>query len=739
VIAIPGESTIAYRQFIIDAFEKISPQGVPPFGSLLLAIIATNANGLQSIDAVKKILLQALGEYEHTVVTEAINFLNLLASLPQQYKEGKKRIFVLQVIFEDCHNILSQKVSAALYNNLLTIKNSTATVTAKKEFHHGKFHRDFRTISLLNTKFSNTNEIIEKIASLPAIPDDIDIADNNNSNEPVEISFIDALTENNKTFTVGSLVKRIWSGLNIPTHSTLPSQQPLGGVSDLTNKGDFDKLLISEFANDDISFMSRLANNEALYIHREIPPASNNLQRIILIDVSLKNWGTPKTIAFAVMLAIAKHPKTNIQCSAFVVGDTFHPVGIDSIDAIINGLLLLEGTAHCANGIAEFFKKHPAKDNEEIFLITESSAQKYPKMQWAMQEYKAINYWIYTDVEGNIDVYKKQQNSKKHIQHITLPLKDIWAARKKDTPIESKFTQSSYPLLLRNSVNNKGIFSTSDGEIFQVTGDKNLLRLYEKSVNFSSKGWDIAYSGLPFVNGEIEIGVLDNGNHIVLLFNPPNREITLLNISTGDKKIVTFKEWRPSSRVSFVFSNQQFFHKGIVDVWSISPDGKIEKTTLTDESIFSNRGNKLKALKIKYAQTQNTFKNINAVFINQVGNLVFNIHELLLNQGNHFKLDKTAFLKHEVVARWESDAFIFPDGSVIEVDKAGIIILKSSDISIPRIYMSSVLNASLGVATEDVFSGNNYYNRSLKNISTSEFNFKYIKRFIGQIQQNSIR
>ena len=43
----------------------------------------------------------------------------------------------------------------------------------------------------------------------------------------------------------------------------------------MTNKGDFHRMLLSEFANEDDVFINRVANNEALYIQREIPPEEN--------------------------------------------------------------------------------------------------------------------------------------------------------------------------------------------------------------------------------------------------------------------------------------------------------------------------------------------------------------------------------------------------------------------------------------------------------------------------------
>jgi preprotein translocase subunit SecB len=47
-------------------------------------------------------------------------------------------------------------------------------------------------------------------------------------------------------------------------------EQPIGGISDMTNKGDFNRMLL-EFANEDEVFMNRVANNEALYIQRNTP------------------------------------------------------------------------------------------------------------------------------------------------------------------------------------------------------------------------------------------------------------------------------------------------------------------------------------------------------------------------------------------------------------------------------------------------------------------------------------
>lgn len=418
-IAIPNGSTIAYRKYAFEVLHFLTPQGIPSWGSLLLAIIGTNGKTqMEEFFSLKDMQTNPYG-------AEAANFLRVLNDLPDTYKKGKNRLLVFQAIFKDCHNIMGVKKAKILLSS-----------TPLKEIHvpkvpitSARYVYDFRTIAALDRKFKKPEDIIEQILNLPRIDEAI-VTENEQA--PKTADFVAQLIDNDKGFKVGALVKRIWSGLNIPLHSKLPSQQPLGGVSDLTNKGDFDKLLISEFANDDLVLLSRLANDEALYIQREIPPQHQNRQRIILIDTSLKNWGTPKIVAFATMLAIAKHPKTDIPCEAFVIGSTCHPIDITTAQGLIDGLQMLEPVLDASKGLEAFIKASKDQKNQEIFVVTSLETLREANMLRAVQDYgAAIAYWIYTDAKGNIDVYKKQQNGKKHLQHLLLPLKDLWGKTEK--------------------------------------------------------------------------------------------------------------------------------------------------------------------------------------------------------------------------------------------------------------------------------------------------------------------
>ncbi|GAA3519125.1 hypothetical protein GCM10022393_36610 [Aquimarina addita] len=705
VLAIPDGNTIAYKELIVQTLDKLSLQGIPPFGALIMAIIATNATGKTDIKKIAEI-----GDTKRHF-SDAYAFLSVLTALPETYKTGEKRVQVLQAIFEECHNSISHKKSQQILMDYKLKRYNSYKLSEKAVFNQSNFSKDLQVISLLYRKYTSAQQIIDKIVALPELEESILLEKGQHAGKE-DSDLVSQLIEDDHTFQVGSLIKRIWGGLHIPIHNAQPSQQSLGGVSDLTNKGEFDQLLISEYANDDLIFLSRLANLEALYMQREAPPTDTDQPRIILIDISLKNWGTPKTVAFAIMLAIAKHPKAVIDCEVFAIGATYYPIQINTIDAIIEALQLLDGSLNAANGLAEFFEKNPKYKNREIFVITETSTLKQSAMFKVANEYQSvIKYWIHTDGDGGIDLYRKQKNSKKHIQHLQLPLQQLWKKKKKRLPIHKKeLSITAYPILFRNSQKIKKFLQAQNGEIFIVTGERLLLRFFDKSAKVYEKGWEVMYENLPIIAGEFEIGLLEDGSYVLLIFDPQHRKITILNINTGHKSTTVFKEWKSTTWNNFIFRGQKFHHTNNKGSWSIDTEGVIKSSAVNLQQVYKDRSKELAAVAKTHSYANSIFKNVKTLFINQDDKLVFNVHQLYLNQGNHIKIDTTYSLQHKITAKQQDvGRYVFNDHSEIEIKRSGMIILRSSSSDIPDIYIPSLLNASLGAATKNKFAGNNYY------------------------------
>lgn len=686
VLAIPTGNTIAYKPLIFDIIEKISVQGLPPFGSLLLAVIATNPSAAEDIGHIDKIFrtLTAQLPQSKQFLDEVLEMMQILSVLPQTYKTGNMRVLMLQTLFNNCHNIYSLKDSKSIFNDLKGNGQLNLNIALKQGFNSNVYQKEFRTFALLKKRFPDAKTIIERMAGLPTLPEET--LQLEESPELPSKYFVQELIDESKTFHVGSLIKSIWSGLHIPYHLSLPSEQPMGGVSDITNKGDFGRLLISEFANDDLLFLSRLANNEALYLNREIPPASNQQERIILIDVSIKNWGTPKNIAFAIALAIAKHPKTNITCRIFVVGNAYREIYIHNIDAIIAGLQILEGCLHPAQGLEKFCKEQVKDKNHEIFLISATETLQLPSMLKTLADlHEYFTYWIYTDNLGEINVYKKQQKGKKHVQYMKLALAELWN-KEKPTPVPSPpvpKVAAQYPILFPSTMNPKRILSTHDGTVFQITQNRDLLKL-RNIADKHNKGWELVYENLPFISGEFEIGLTSTGVYLLLAFNAQNRELHLLNLSTGEKKSAHFKGWKHSS-YNFIFYQDCFYYlyDHSIKHWKIELGKELEinlqegvPTEL--KAACQQRKEKQEQLARVIQSTAGVLRNLKQVFINEQNELVFNNHKLCINPQICMQLLHSYATKKVFEARASSKTeFTFPNGSTVSVSRSGMLILKS--------------------------------------------------------------
>lgn len=767
VLAIPKANTIAYRALVLEILDVLAPQGFPSFGSMLLALIATNPTGKEDINTVVAVVSQKLKnnavDFERLSLLQgdAVSFLGLLHELPPQYKKGKGRVLLLQTIFQKCHHrcsvLDSKNILAHHHLGVYTFEHLGLMATGK-----APWYNDFRTIALLNRRFPTVRSIVERIEGLPEFnTDDLDWKDEINATTvPVESGdFIEELIENQYTFQVGALIKRIWSGLSIPVHSMLPSQQPLGGVSDLTNKGDFDRLLISEFANDDLVFLSRLANNEALFLHREIPPMKNNFERYFLIDVSLKSWGNPKAIAFAIAIALAKHPKNNYQCRLFCIGNHFVEVRIDSLDTIITSLMVLEGTLSPKVGLNAFFTEFPKKETVETFFITEATTFNALETTHLLSEHRgSIDYWIYTDALGNIDVYKQLTKNRKHVQHFELPLQTLWERKnsKNKTAEPTSFelpNADGYPILFKIISNNAYPFVMEDGEVFQIS-QANVFRFYNKAVDKKHVGWELVYENLPIKSDMVAMGQSIDGAYLVLLFEQHSKTIYLVNISKGDTCKIPLNEWDFSWKNSFFFFEGKFriFHQTLakgkhievdfknqaVDMKPVSELGRNAKGETMEE--YYQRGLvDFKNTRVAYnIKRGSILKNINRVYINTNGSLVFNSHELAWKNQQHFTLNVTAYMSVEQEALHENERFVFQDGSKVFIHKSGMILLKSSRADLPMIYVPSALDVSLGLATSDHFAGNEYYYKAKQtntNTKIAPFDFwrQYINEFINTI------
>jgi len=104
---------------------------------------------------------------------------------------------------------------------------------------------------------------------------------------------------------IARIAHQLLAAIHLPRSLSDREDLPVGGVSDISNRGPLDRLLLSELAHDDVTLALRIALNEALYLRRETPPRSPPRRRAVLIDAGIRLWGVPRVFATAVALSLA--------------------------------------------------------------------------------------------------------------------------------------------------------------------------------------------------------------------------------------------------------------------------------------------------------------------------------------------------------------------------------------------------------------------------------------------------
>uniref|UniRef100_UPI00404A2532 ribosomal protein L7/L12 n=1 Tax=Flavobacterium sp. TaxID=239 RepID=UPI00404A2532 len=773
-------STIAYGNYVVEVLDLLSDVSIPPFGSLLLAISATNPNGAATLDSLHKFakskeIVSSFPNNNLYRTGAAIDFLKLLASLPEPLKTGGNRILLFKTIFEKCPNRVGSEVAKRIIRDFKNEPAEYFYANNSIAFNEANFVKDFRTIALLKHTFPTKESILKALDALP--DDEIDSGLEAVVSQPLEskksIDFVEELVQEQQTFHVGSLIQRIWSGLNIPFHHNVPSQQPIGGVSDLTNKGDFDKLLLSEFANDDMVFMSRLANNEALYIQREIPPQDNKKIRILLLDVSLKNWGNPKIVAFATALAIAKHPKTDIECLLYVYGNQYVPVKINSVTEVGKSLQQLSTDLDGSEGLQKFFNDEfqMFKDVELFLLTQEESFESINFAKVVNEHFDKINFIITTDASGIIDTFKIKNKTRNFIKRIQLPLEELW--RKKpvfQTRVFKAKNQGEVPILFPVERSYKNIFHFEDA--FYLYTNTNLFIFNDEEP--MSKGFTKFASNIPFTMGQFTL-FRDKKDHLFLVnwieedkslhyYDLKEKTTTTKGISINSDQdlklfskdqslyfydnymcyeindnhdcIVTTNQELKDYYESYWMDNDQFV-SGFKYTKAYGVIKRCQKIQIDiTQKLHINRYYLNDDLFLKYRQSSLDkfldFEPIARLILKRAGNqkiAVINFIKTNFNFGLKECKEIVDESNSEIVANLtQNEAFKFKTaledlGAICYIETThflskdgssisnnnGILVLESSNSDIPKMYIPLVMGIPTAFATDAVFAGNQHF------------------------------
>lgn len=756
---VPNLGTISYRAYLIEILKELTDPGFPPFGSLLLVLYAVQENYL-NLDTIFLHINKAENKLPKRITDDMINaskFLGHLKELKPSLKKRQNKIILLKTIFKNSHNQLSEGNSKLIIK--IFERNPTRLSDSANHFkiNLSIIDRDFKTLALLHDRFPTVDAIVNAMFINADIPDLEDEVVEEETTVETNKDFIQELIEEPKTFQVGSLIKRIWSGLKIPMRHLSPGEQPIGGVSDMTNKGDFSRMLLSEFANEDEVFMNRVANNEALYIQREIPPEENIFERIILIDTSLKNWGTPKVLAFASAIAVIKHPKAHSECKVFTVGQNIVQISLDKLDEVIDHLNEVSPILEVSQALEQFFNEEHTEKDLEVFFITNQENLNNQKLQKVIHENRnRLKFLVTTSAEGELNFYKHHKGTRKHVQKILLPLKELWANPPKNKQQENQNLGSvrkievplNYPLLFPMPTNKIESFLL-EGEFIILSSKKQLLKTY-LSDNYYNKnyydqynihrGCEVLFEDISVKpRGQFALAKNRQQHYILCQYQKDKKLISKLNLNTGEYSETNVSLTISLSDAKLTYFNKKFYlwKEDAERVEEINIDGNIFLESVKNNKEIQKNYNKV-AIELKRLFTYHDDKilsNYNRIGISKSFNVVISQFELHKTDESSLRLYRN---KDQILAHSQKfkNKFIFSEGSEIIADPRGILTFKSANNLIPVFYLATTTDGFLAISSDTEFGGSEYYlpeTTLLKIKTVDQMESDYLEPFIHQI------
>ena len=158
--------------------------------------------------------------------------------------------------------------------------------------------------------------------------------------------------------------------------------------------------------------MARLVNNEALYFQREQPPENPKTQRIILMDTTLKMWGTARVFAIAAGLACAQQNKHSELLQAYTLGGTKSTaVSLSSKHGIIQALEQLDHALHCGKALEEVVQSIPTVAKNEFIFITHARLLHSAAFYASLSAVKALLSFIITVTDSGELIVNAEQGS----------------------------------------------------------------------------------------------------------------------------------------------------------------------------------------------------------------------------------------------------------------------------------------------------------------------------------------
>ena len=558
--------TIAFRQEVEAVLRRLAPEGLPPFGAVALVLSACRDNWLESAE--RQAIVDHAGAFAgmgigglgtekvkgaqlvfRRVIREIddlVQGLDVVAALPAHLREGvEAKALLAEVVFEQQPNRMSPDDSALI---ITALDEGVHPDTLRPRLCSEQSLSQFATeVEGLAPGLKRVNADLLARRAKTGIDAPVKAVSEKLAPPLLARQLILSLRNDATLGGVARLAADLMAAVSVPRRLHARDELPMGGVSDLSNRGSFDRLLVSELAHDDLTLAVRVAMNEALYLRREAPPRQPPNRRTILIDTGIRMWGVPRVFATAVALAmVATHdPRAELHVHHTTIK------GIEKVDLTSKAgleahLARLQPAPHPGLSLQAFQKtlgELPGIDTDAI-LITHPDALEDPEFLHAFRSLEHQSIYVATvDLDGSFRLLVLSKAGQKPVREARLSLDQILGGEPRGSaPLKSTvslatpsgqsdlpalFYLERFPFYLPHVAKPSRMLGTENHGMFCVTRDSRLLRWQD-----SNRGAEQLTMEIP--GGLLHLLTLDDLNNEVRVVTGhrrgPNLEITSVNL-----------------------------------------------------------------------------------------------------------------------------------------------------------------------------------------------------------------
>lgn len=495
VIVWPNDRTIAFREEVRAVLQQLAPRGLPPFDCIVL-LLAACRNDWESLPQFLPRMQFRSGDGRLATIVDR---LRVVTELPAPLRTRLEAKTVLaEIVFEDTTPWIGPDEAAMVLEELDTFEPGETirrdVTLSRQEILDVRLKSLFAGIERITTESlelrieTGLDRLV--VSAKLTIPPSVRVR-----------QLLSELHDDAQFQGLSRLTLDLMAAISLPRAVTDLEDLPMGGVSDITNRGQLDRLLLSELAQDDLTLASRIALHEALYLRRESPPRRHPAQRVLLLDSGIRMWGIPRVFATAVGLALVGTSPKNTEVTVFRAhGDGIAPVNLFLREGLVEHLGILLPAAHPGPALKPFCDTLRQRGvHVDGVLVTSRDVLEDLDFQAALQATQPERLYIASVTrEGDFRLELYGEHQRREISAAQLRLADLLAPRAEPTvplvqpsskcELPTALTMHTCPLRVPYGVSApskaKALWSPARNRILVLTHDRRLL-CYTESQHFS--------------------------------------------------------------------------------------------------------------------------------------------------------------------------------------------------------------------------------------------------------------